>query len=59
MNDGSPIESIICDVIKQNEPELANINFLDRANSSTQFPLYFIILSITKMATSLEPYAQF
>ena len=47
-----------CDVIKQNESELANID-LDRANHSSQFPLYFIVLSITKIAISLEPYAQF
>ena len=32
--------------------------FLDRANNRIQFPLYFIVLSITKKAISLEPYAQ-
>ena len=31
---------------------------IDRANSSIQFPLYFIVLSITKIAVSLEPYVQ-
>ena len=46
----------ICDEIKQNESELANI---DLGYNSIQFPLYFIVLSITKMAKSLEPYAQF
>ena len=39
----------ICDVIKQNESELTVIEFLDRANNSIQFPLYFIVLSITKL----------
>ena len=39
---------LICDVIKQNEQEV-----------SIQFPLYFIVLSITKMALSLEPSVQF
>ena len=33
--------------------------FLDRAHNSIQFPLNFIVFSITKMAASLEPYAQF
>ena len=38
-----------CDVIKQNESEFANIDL----NNSIQFSLYFIVLSITKMALSL------
>ena len=33
--------------------------FLYKAIDSVQFPLYFIVLSITKMAVSLEPYAKF
>ena len=49
----------ICDVIKQNKSELAIIDLLDKTNNSIQFPLYFIVLSITTMAISLEPYAQF
>ena len=40
-------------MIKQNESELADIDF------RLKFPLYFLVLSITIMATSLEPYAQF
>ena len=40
---------LICDMIKQNESELTIIEF-------EKFPLYFIVLSITK---SLEPYIQF
>ena len=36
----------ICDVIKQNKPELANIDlFLDIANNIISFYLYFIILN--------------
>ena len=50
---------LTCDVIKPNESELANIDFLDRANNSIQFPLYCIVLSITIMTISLEPYAKF
>ena len=38
---------IICDVIKPNELELANIDFLDKTNNSIQFPLYCIVLSTT------------
>ena len=43
-----------CDVIKQNESELAIIDFyfLDTANDSSQFPLYSIVLSITKITIS-------
>ena len=33
--------------------------FLDTANDGSQFPLYFLVLSITKMTISLKPYAQF
>ena len=48
----------MCHVIKQNEAELANIDFLDRANNNIPFPLYFNVLSIYyKMAKSLESYA--
>ena len=43
----------ICDVIKQNESELTNVDL----DTAIQFPLYFIVLSITKMAISLEPHA--
>ena len=45
----------ICDMIKQNESELANIDFEIITNNSIQFPLYFIVLSSTNMAISLEP----
>ena len=30
---------------------------IDRANKNIQFPFNFLVLSITKMALSLEPYA--
>ena len=46
-------------MIKQNDSELANIEFLDTDNNSIQFPLYFIGLGISKMAISLEQHVQF
>ena len=33
--------------------------YLDRDNNIFQFPLYLIVLSITKVAVSLDPYAEF
>ena len=45
----------ICDLIKQNESELANIDF--EIEPIIQLSLYFNVLSITKMAKSLEQYA--
>ena len=47
-----------CDVIKQNESEL-DYWFFVRADNSIQFSMYCIVLRITKMAISLEPYVQF
>ena len=43
----------ICDVIKQNEAELANIDLFSIANNNIQFPLCFIVLTNTKMAIYL------
>ena len=40
-----------CDVIKQNELELANIDLWIIADNSIKFPLYFIVLSSTKVVT--------
>ena len=38
---------------------MANIDYyIDTANNHIKFPLYLIVLSITKIAISLEPYAQ-
>ena len=45
-----------CDVIKQNESELAIIDF--EIQPIIAFSLYFNVLSITKMTISLEPNAQ-
>ena len=49
---------MMCDVIKQNESELDNID-LDIANNSSQFPLSYIVLRSLKWLYSLEPYVQF
>ena len=48
----------ICDLIKQNESELANIDFTI-INNSFQFPLYFVVLSSTKLVISIDRKSNF
>ena len=48
-----------CDVIKQNESELTNIDFEIEPIIVFNFLLFLFVLSITKIAISLKPYVQF
>ena len=52
------VQGRICDAIKQNESELANINLKIQPNKANNFFLFFIVFAITQNAFSRELIAQ-